>query len=505
MTRDEINIVTSKEFRMKKGVVAALVLVLAAGIGGGTYYHLFYKEKEVAADSTDAVYADSVSMLAGLTTASGTVQRFAGVVEPQETWSVKLQNDKTVKETYVKVGDEVKQGDKLFKYNTQEDEDKLEQDKIDLERLDNEIETGNTALEQLKTEKAKASQSDQLSYTTRILTQENQLKQYEYDKKTKQLEITQLQDAIDSAVVTSELDGVVKSIANSTGGDISSDSSDSAYISIMAVGSYRIKGTVNEQNMSSINVDEQMVIYSRVDSTQTWTGTISKIDMENASSNSQDSMSSSISDTSSSNYPFYVTLDSFDGLMLGQHVYMEENVGQTTTRDGIWLNEYYFTTEEDGTTWVWAESAKGTLEKRTVTLGEYDQDQGKYEVTSGLAAEDFICTPGDTSLKEGMAVIESDFTSQDLGYGDDYLGMDGDFSEDEIDDLGSVYWEEDFDDMGSVFSDEEFFVDEGMDGELTDNAEIIDANPDQIENDYNSLQEGGQNQEAGVINDEVGP
>ncbi len=36
--------------------------------------------------------------------------------------------------------------------------------------------------------------------------------------------------------------------------------------------------------------------------------------------------------TSSSTYPFYVTLDSSDGLMLGQHVYIEMDEGQEERR-----------------------------------------------------------------------------------------------------------------------------------------------------------------------------
>ena len=47
------------------------------------------------------------------------------------------------------------------------------------------------------------------------------------------------------------------------------------------------------------------------------------------------------SQTASSSYPFYVEMDSSEGLMLGQHVYIEMDYGQTDARDGLWLDEYY--------------------------------------------------------------------------------------------------------------------------------------------------------------------
>ena len=122
---------------MKKGIVVLLVLVLAGGAGGGAYYYWTRSAQgaeggdRVSSDSEDAVYVDSVSMLAGLGTGTGQIQRYSGVVEPQNTWEVRLENERTVKECKVKVGDEVKTGQALFVYDTTEDSDKLAQAEID--------------------------------------------------------------------------------------------------------------------------------------------------------------------------------------------------------------------------------------------------------------------------------------------------------------------------------------------------------------------------------------
>ena len=82
--------------------------------------------------------------------------------------------------------------------------------------------------------------------------------------------------------------------------------------------------------MSEISEGEQMLIHSRVDEDQTWNGTISGIDMESPQSNGDQYTDSSDSSdtTTSSKYPFYINLENSDGMMLGQHVFAEADLGQ---------------------------------------------------------------------------------------------------------------------------------------------------------------------------------
>ena len=167
-----------------------------------------------------------------------------------------------------------------------------------------------------------------------------------------------------------------------------------------------MKGMINETNMNSIVEGQPVLIRSRVDKDVTWTGVMTGVDTkEPESSGSSDSMysygESSDTQTSSSNYPFYVELDSADGLILGQHVYIEPDNGQDEVKEGVWLDEFYLVDVDTDTPYVWASSSKDKLEKRTVSLGEYDENLGKYEITEGLTKEDCIAFPEDT-LEEGM-------------------------------------------------------------------------------------------------------
>ena len=111
----------------------------------------------------------------------------------------------------------------------------------------------------------------------------------------------------------------------------------------------------------------------------------------------------------SSKYPFYVTLEGDgEGLLMGQHVYIEPDYGQEDTQDESLINlPSYFINDAEGKPWVWAQNSKGKLEKRSITLGEYNTETDTYPVTDGLTAEDYIAYPDD-SLKAGMTCITYD-------------------------------------------------------------------------------------------------
>ena len=107
----------------------------------------------------------------------------------------------------------------------------------------------------------------------------------------------------------------------------------------------------------------------------------------------------------STNYPFYIELATSSGLMLGQHVFIELDNGQTEEKEGLWLTESYLVTE-DNDTYVWVKNDKDRLEKRSVQIGDYDSDLMEYQILSGLNDTDCIAWPTGI-LKEGMPCIVS--------------------------------------------------------------------------------------------------
>lgn len=266
-------------------VIGIAVAVLAAA--GIIFWVVKGSGDSSGKDSDNVVYVDSVANITGVGSGTGLIDRFSGVVEPQKTWKIEVTSDKKVAEVYVKEGDEVKVGDELFIYDTSEAEENLAQAEIELDRISNEIESGEQQIAELKQEKASAPAEDQLEYTTRIQTAENAQKKSEYELKSQKVQIEQLKKTIDSAVVTSEIDGVVKSINNSDSSDsyASINGETEAFMTVLATGNFRIKGTVNEQNISSVIEGQPVIVHSRVDEEQTWKGTMTAVDTENPEKN----------------------------------------------------------------------------------------------------------------------------------------------------------------------------------------------------------------------------
>ena len=376
--------------RKKKILTIAGGLILIAVIGTGVYFGT----RKTETSNTERAYGYQVSLM----NPASQVQRMAGTVEPQETWEVQKSSDREVEQILVKAGDEVKVGTALFVYNTEQTQTELEEAQLEIERFDGEMENLKTQIAQLEKEKKKAAEDEKFSYTTQIQTAQTDLKKSEYEKKAKQVEISQKQDKIANATVVSEIDGIVKSINDGSKTDMYSSDSN-AFITILATGDYRIKGKVNEQNLSEIQEGEKAIVRSRVDENQTWSGTFTAVNTDEAENNNNNMYYGATStETTSSSYSFYVMLDSSDGLLLGQHVYIEKDLGEE--QSGIWLDEGYIV-NADSKPYVWTEDNKGKLEKRNVTLGEYNEETYQYEIQSGLEESDYIAFPQDF-LEEGM-------------------------------------------------------------------------------------------------------
>lgn len=355
-------------------------------------------------DEDLVLYADSVGMLTG--TGLGTQNRFAGVVEAQSTLKINLESDQTVKDIFVEKGQSVEVGTPLFEYDSEDMNMKLEQADLELERISNSIDSLNLQIEEMTKEKKKAPANEQLSYTTQIQELQTNVKQEEYNYKVKELEIDRLKKSLESAQVNSTIAGIIQEInENPTYDNYTGELQ--PFMSILAVGKYRIKGTISEQNMQDIYPGMPVIVHSRVDDSLIWMGTIDNIDTEKPITDTDNSgyyMDSSDS-MQATKYPFYVTLDSSDGLMLGQHVYLEADFGQGEDKDGMWLMSSYIIQEDSP--YVWVAGSNEKLEKRPVTLGEYDEETDTYEILDGLKSSDYIVWPSEDCQK-GVTVYKND-------------------------------------------------------------------------------------------------
>lgn len=452
---------------MKKRILIVLGILIAAGaIGAGIWY--YYSDSNSAPVNDTVTYVSSIKELTGDT--SGVMNRFAGVVEPQETVDVEIESGRKVKEVQVKEGDEIKKGQLLFEYDLTSIQEDLQQAQLDLDRLKNEAVSLKDQIATLTKERRKAKANEQLSYTIEIKTNEMNLTKNEYDQKSKAAEITRLQSATGNTEVRSQIEGVIQKIdtskMSSDDGDVidegidynmyGGDDQSNAFITILSTGAYRIKGKVNELN--SVTPGEPVIIRSRVDSKKIWRGTMGEVDMQNGSTDNNNNMyygmSTTDEQTSSTSYPFYVELESSEGLMLGQHVYIERDQGQAEKKDGLWLSDYYIVGADTEDPFVWAANEKNRLEKRPVVLGKHDDELNEYEIVEGLTRDDCIAFPTDL-LEEGNMTEVGDVTQMMMGGAD--MNME-DFQDPAMMDDEMM-----MNDMSGEMAGDEFMVEEGAD------------------------------------------
>ena len=398
---------------MKKFAVillaAAMLLSVLAGCG---------------ANAEGEASVQSVSMICGFGT-TGLVDRFAGVVSAQSETQVKKDDNATVDSIKVKVDQEVKAGDVLFTYDMSQARLNLEKAQLELEQMQNELESKKEEKAQLEKDKNAAPFENQMQYTLEIRQVNTDILEKEYNISLKAKDIEKMQNTVKNVSVTAPVTGRIKSINENGGTD--QKGNPLPFMTIVETSGFRVKGYVNENNAGMLTEGTAVVIRSRVND-QTWKGTITLIDWENAQQGNQNNYYDGSSDdtSSSSKYPFYVELETSDGLLLGQHVYIEPDYGQDAEQDANTLKlPSYYINDVDSSPWVWAQNDKGKLEKRSLTLGDYDAEMDTYVVTDGLTAKDYIAFP-DESLKAGMTCVTYDDATFDpgMGGGDMMDGMD---------------------------------------------------------------------------------
>ncbi len=417
--------------RKKIGVIIGVVVVIAAL--GGTGFHFREDIKGMLpflqeGSAEDKVYVERVSRVMNQYT--GRSNRYNGTVESQDTFEVNVDSSRKVNEIKVAVGDMVEEGQTLLTYDTSDLKMQIAQADLEVESINNDIENYTKQKETLVYERERAAESEKFSYTTQIQNVENSIAQRQFDLESKQLEISKYQTQMNNSTVESKVAGVVKEI-NENGIDANGNSA--PFMTILQTGEYRVKGSIDEQNIWTLTEGQAVVIRSRVDETKTWNGTISLIDTENPQQgNNNYYYSGGEESMMASKYPFYIELESAEGLILGQHVYIELDQGQEEVKEGVWLYSYYIVQDEESP-YVWVANDRNRLEKRSVELGEYDPDMDEYEIVSGLTEDDYITWPMQ-GLYEGVITVtdesEVDYSSplynqelEDMG-GEEIYDMD---------------------------------------------------------------------------------
>lgn len=361
-------------------LISACILIAVIGI-----YFLFPKES-----NNQNIYVQKVSTIIG---SSYTENRYSGVVESSETVDINQDGNKSITDMYVKAGQKVSKGDKLFSYDTTEASNSIAQKKLDIEAQNNEIQAQNNTIADYKAELNKG--GDKVEIQARINDASFAIRQAQNTIKATQTEIDQLNKQIENSTVLSTIDGIIKEVNKDGGTDESGNQK--PLVSITQTTDFRVKGSISE--MGTISEGTSVIVRSRVNEDQIYKGTVTKVETD-PQSNSNNNFYGADSSESASKYPFYVSLDNNKGLMLGQHVYIEADNGQSTKKKGIWLDASFIASDDNGNSYVWV-SEKGKLKKRKVELGKTDEETYTTKIKSGLSVDDYIAW-ADDSYSEGM-------------------------------------------------------------------------------------------------------
>lgn len=381
--------------RMKKLLAAALALVLLTGCAG----------------ERAPVPVVQVSMIARAGLAGDS---YAGVVISENAVQIQRDKSQTVDELYVSEGDTVREGQQLFRYDVNELNLTLDRKELDLDRLEAEVKSKKKQISEVEKELKTATGDTKTQLNIQLRQLNTELTQAQYDEEDLETEIKYTKQMIKNAVVKSPADGTVRKI----------DELGEVYILIQQTGAFQVQGMLNELNVNAgITPGARVEVVSRLEPDRIWTGTVTMVDFSNTGTNSYDNMYGTTDILSSSTgYPFYVTLDSVEGLLLGQHVYVRL-AGVNAGSDGrVLVPESYLTDlaydEETliASAAVWCPNEEYKLAKQTVVLGEYLADIGCYVILEGLSLDSYVADPSNPDCREGAVTdlrSEADFGSRE--------------------------------------------------------------------------------------------
>ncbi len=367
------------------------------------------------------IYVQSVREIMGYNLPDTHNNRYTGIVEAQKQTKITLEEGMTVARCYVSVGDDVKKGDRLFKYDTEALQLQAQKKQLEIDQTNQKINSATKKKAEhdrdIKTKKG----IELLDAQQGSAEQELNIETYKLDLQARKKELNAINKNIKNSVVKSKTNGQVLKINTALGKgstddgeqeSASQENTDNSYMVIVAKGDYQVKAKFPETSMQSgegFKPNTRVIIRSRI-SNATWYGKIKSVktdqkadEEENTSEEDYGFTDSSTTETDTK-YPAVIVLDSSKGLMLGQHVLIEidkdgNGASDQKAKDSKIVLERSYIHEEGGKYYVMADQG-GRLVKKSVKVGKYDEDKESYEITGGLSLDDMIAA--DLNAKEGM-------------------------------------------------------------------------------------------------------
>lgn len=363
----------------KIGIGAGILVILAILVGVKIWQQQSEKDITVATTSlSEETMTDTVMAQGKLKLASEQKEFF--------------QADKgEVEEVFVKEGDDVKKGTKLFRYESKQ----LTQDK-----KENELQQQSNYLEvnQLKEQHEELDKQLEKDKDNEQLKEEHDQVKLQQQQKNNEIEQTTLQkesieSELDALTVKSEMDGTVVTV-NEQAASGSEEMQQEPLIQIGSLNKLMVKGSVSEYDTLKIKEDQPVTLTSDVLPDASWKGTVQAVAFLPEDTNEMDAGD----DSNGAEYPIEITVDDKDiDLKPGFQILMEietskqkANVLPISAVKQQGNDSYVFIVQD------------GKAEQREIKVGTVTGDI--IEIKDGLTEEDTVITDLSDELQDGMEV-----------------------------------------------------------------------------------------------------
>ena len=221
-----------------------------------------------------------------------------------------------------------------------------------------------------------------------IQEKEKQIKELDLDRRTAELELKQLNKKVDNGVVTSTVEGTVKSVLDEETAKLENQ----PMISVVGEAGFYVSGGVAESAYDKIQEGMTATVTSW-NTGMTYEATITGVSNTPMSSSFQSS-----NNVNMSYYPFTAVIKGEADLSNGEAVSISVDGISSEMENAIYLDQM-FVREEGNQYYVYKKGENGKLQKQYVEVGK--NLSGSLEIVSGITEEDEIAFPYGHDVKEG--------------------------------------------------------------------------------------------------------
>lgn len=225
-----------------------------------------------------------------------------------------------------------------------------------------------------------------------INEKEYELKKMDLERRQQELQLQSLKETVADGIVYAKIDGVVKTVGDTDGGD------DGAFMVVTGDDGLYVKGTISELLLDEVKPGT-IVTANSWETGNTFEAVVTEILDYPVEGNSWGEGNPNVS-----YYEYIAYIEDSSALKNGEYVDLAIATNQTDDGEGIYLEKAYVR-EEEGKSYCMIADENGRLKKQYVVTGKTVYGSA-VEIKSGLTSSDLIAFPYGKNAVEGATVTE---------------------------------------------------------------------------------------------------